>query len=85
MLMMRMKKKERKGKKNRMENNKLPEAQLQHMHDIIMEMFLNSCNVLIKEDLDDHSFHFCISTIQNTLSYIDRKRKEDNYQKLKKL
>jgi hypothetical protein len=60
------------------ENNSLPEAQLEHMHKIIMETFLNSCEILVKEDLDDHSFQFCLDTIQNTLRYVAAKRKEKN-------
>lgn len=49
--------------------------QLQHMHKTIMEMFLNSCEIIIKEDLDDHEFKFCTDTIHNTLSYISMKRR----------
>lgn len=52
--------------------------QLQHMHKIIMENFLNSCEILVKEDLDNHSFQFCLDTIHNTLRYVGAKRKEDN-------
>ena len=54
----------------------LAECQLQHMHNIIMENFLNSCEVLIKEDLDDYSFQFCLDTIHNTLRYAGARRKE---------
>lgn len=56
----------------------LPVAQLEHMHKIIMENFLNSCEILVKEDLDDHSFQFCLDTIQNTLRYVTARRKENN-------
>jgi hypothetical protein len=54
------------------------EDQLQHMHNIIMESFLTSCDTLVKEDLDDKSFKFCMDTIHNTLAYVGAKRKEDN-------
>jgi hypothetical protein len=54
------------------------EDQLKHMHDIIMESFLKSCEILVKEDLDDKSFKFCMDTIHNTLAYVGAKRKEDN-------
>lgn len=49
--------------------------QLQHMHAIIMDNFLSSCDILVKKDLDNHSFQFCLDTIQNTLRYIKDKRK----------
>ena len=60
------------------EKNMLPAAQLDHMHKLIMESFLNSCEILVKEDLDDHSFQFCLDTIHNTLRYVAAKRKEKN-------
>lgn len=43
---------------------------LEHMHQIIMQSFFDSCVVLIKEDLNDHSFQFCLDTINNTLIYV---------------
>ncbi len=43
----------------------LDEGQLQNMHKIIM-----------KQDVDDHSFQFCLDTIQNTLLYVNEARKE---------
>ena len=58
--------------------DKVAEAQLQHMHKIIMESFLKSCETLVKEDLDDKSFKYCMDTIHNTLAYVGAKRKEDN-------
>lgn len=56
----------------------LPVSQLDQMHKLIMESFLNSCEILVKEDLDDHSFQFCLETIHNTLRYVAAKRKEKN-------
>ena len=49
--------------------------QLQHMHQIIMDNFLNSCEILFKEDLKDHEFQFCMDTIHNTLQYVKSKKK----------
>ena len=59
------------------DNNSLPVDQLEHMYKIIMENFLNSCEILVKEDLDNHCFQFCLDTIQNTLRYISAKRKKE--------
>lgn len=53
-------------------------AQLEHMHKIIIEIFIHSCEILVKEDLDDHSFQFCCDTIHNTIQYIKSRRKEIN-------
>ncbi len=58
------------------ERDDLKESQLDHMHKIIMEMFLSSCDILVKEDLDDKSFKFCTDTIQNTLMYVAARRRE---------
>lgn len=52
------------------------ESQLQHMHELIMNSFLESCNILVKEDLKDHEFKFCLDTIHNTLAYVGARRKE---------
>ena len=63
----------------------ITEDQLQHMHHIIAKLFLDSCNILVKEDLKDHEYNYCIETIHNTLAYIGAKRKEKKYQILKDL
>lgn len=57
-------------------NDDLKDRQLQHMHNLIMEIFMSSCHTLIEDDLDDHSYKFCEDTIQNTLIYVKMKRKE---------
>lgn len=49
---------------------------LEEMHKIIMESFLNSCDILVKEDLKDYELQFCLDTIYNTLTYIKDKRKK---------
>lgn len=67
------------------EENMLAEAQLQHMHKIIMDLFLQSCSILVKEDLKDHEYQYCIETIHNTLYYIGAQRKEKKYQSLRNL
>lgn len=51
---------------------------LKHMHDIIVDLFFKSCDIIIKEDLDDLSFQMCEDTIRNTLQYVKGKRKEKN-------
>jgi|SRR6185436_8449133 len=63
----------------------LPEHQLQHMHKCIMDMFLGACDTLVKEDLDDPSFQFCLDTIQNTLIYVKSKRREKQFQLLQRM
>jgi hypothetical protein len=73
-----------KAKKSIVENlimfprDDVAEDQLQKMHKIIMKIFLNSCEILVKEDLDDHSFRFCLDTIQDTLRYVGAKRNKDH-------
>lgn len=46
------------------------------MHDIVMDMFTYSCQVLKDEELDDHDFKFCADMIIHTLNYLKNKRKE---------
>ncbi len=55
----------------------LKENQLEHLHNIIIERFLDACNIIVKEELDNNNFKFCVDTIQNTLLYIARKRNEE--------
>ncbi len=47
------------------------------MHKIIVESFLNSCSVLVTEDLGAHEFNFCLDVIRNALLYFQEKRLED--------
>lgn len=47
-----------------------------HMHDIVMKMFKESCEILSKENLDYKSFKYCIDSIQNTVEYLQARRRE---------
>jgi len=53
----------------------IAETQFEQMHKIIIENFIISCEILVKEELDDCGFQFCLETIRNTLRYIEAKRK----------
>lgn len=71
-----------KAKKSRIERlsmfNREDVDQVQVMHQLIIESFLKSCDLLVKEDLDDHEFQFCLDTINNTVVYVTQKRKKKN-------
>ena len=71
-----------KGKRSHIEGFKMYPREdvdkLQHMHQVIMETFLNSCEMLVKENLKDHEFQFCMDTIHNTIQYVKSKRKKND-------
>jgi hypothetical protein len=52
------------------------EYQIKYIHKIINKNFLNSCEILIKEDLEDDCFQFCLENIESALRYLVSKRKE---------
>jgi hypothetical protein len=70
------------SKKSSLENltmfikDELAESQLEDMHNIIMKNFLDTCRILAEEKLEDHTFQFCLNTIQNALRYASEQRKE---------
>ncbi len=47
-----------------------------HMHEIVMKMFFDSLEILHKEELDDKSFSYCIRSIQNTIEYLQARRRK---------
>jgi hypothetical protein len=49
------------------DKNTLYEELGKTLHKNITECFLNSCNMLIEEDLDDETFKFCIDIIKSTI------------------
>ena len=57
-------------------DNTISELHLQNMHSFIMEMFLQSCNIIVEEDLDDYCFQHCLYTINNTLRHVEARRNE---------
>jgi hypothetical protein len=60
------------------DRNEVNTEKLQHLHNILGEMFLGCCEALVKEDLDDHSFQLCVDTIHGTLTYVKFNRKKKN-------
>lgn len=47
-----------------------------HMHEIVMRMFTDSCEILCRQNLDYKSFKYCIDSIQNTVQYLEARRRE---------
>jgi len=49
----------------------------QTFNPIILEIFQNTCKIIITENLPTPDFTHCVNTIQNTLAYLKSHRKHD--------
>lgn len=54
----------------------LDDAMLVEMKRNIENMFKESCYLILLDDLDDHSFQYCIDNIHNTINYLRMKRRD---------
>jgi hypothetical protein len=45
--------------------------------EIIEYLFLDMCKNILRKDLSDHEFKFCVDSIQNTIFYLKNKRIEN--------
>lgn len=67
-----------KKEETKMKKEETEKASSQHFHPNILEMFHNTCKIIVTEDLPTPEFNLCVNTIHNTLTYLKASRKNDN-------
>jgi hypothetical protein len=46
-------------------------------HKAVLQMFENSCKIIVNEELSDNEFEFCKKTIYISLEYLESKREAE--------